>query len=88
MDKKLKSCFSQLQEYESKLDKYCFCNFITAMVWNTDYNTGSAIAELNGTLTNNEFFEILVANNPNSSRAELEEKFINIFNFLEKEGLF
>ena len=82
---KLKLAKYTLKKYEPKLGLYFFYNAKNKSFWNCDYPTGSVISALDGTISTDEVIRILASNNSDFSKAEFEEVFMEIFNFLLKE---
>ena len=86
MNKKIKLAPYTLKRYEPGLDMYFFCNVKSADLWKTDSATGAVVASLDGSLTIEKVIDIISSNNLQIPKAQIEEYFGRIFNFLLKEG--
>lgn len=86
MNQKLKLEPYILKRYESNLDVYFFYNLRIDEFWETDYFTGEVVSSLDGQYSREDIVNILLSNNSELSREQLEGYFYKVFDFLIKKG--
>lgn len=86
MNQKLKLEPYILKRYESNLDVYFFYNLRIDEFWETDYFTGEVVSSLDGQYSREDIVNILLSNNSELSREQLEVYFYKVFDFLIEKG--
>ena len=83
--RKLKISPYVVKRYEPLTGLYYFYNAKNKTFWECPYNQGAVVSALDGTLTEDEIFEILYSNNTDIKFSDIRKNFGNTFEFLIKE---